>query len=247
MGEKLIALVNGKEITDKNVKFALSKFPSDRRGYFETEEGNKQIVEQIISWELVYNHAVDTGYTDREDYKFQLEEAKKAILTQMAIEDILKNVSVDEKEIIEYYDQNKEYFMDKEEVNARHILVATEEEAVSIKKEIDGGLSFSDAAMKYSSCPSKEQGGSLGFFSKGVMVPEFENAAFSLTKGQISDPVKTQFGYHLILVDDKKPGKEKSLEEVKNTIYEHMIQEKQSFTYMNFVNELKKKYPVEMK
>lgn len=85
---------------------------------------------------------------------------------------------------------------------AKHILVETEEEAQKAKEEIvSGALSFGDAAMKYSICPSNQQGGSLGEFSKGMMVPEFEEAAFSAEIGATRDPVKTQFGYHLIVVD----------------------------------------------
>jgi parvulin-like peptidyl-prolyl isomerase len=90
------------------------------------------------------------------------------------------------------------------EVRASHILVDEEEKANSLKEEIDGGADFAKVAKKNSKCPSGESGGDLGFFSKGVMVKEFEEAAFSLEVGQLSEPVKTQFGYHLILVTDKK-------------------------------------------
>lgn len=90
------------------------------------------------------------------------------------------------------------------QVRASHILVSTQEEAVHILKELATGKTFADMAMKYSSCPSKAKGGDLGFFGKGQMVAEFENAAFSLPSGQVSQPVKTQFGYHLIVVTGKK-------------------------------------------
>ena len=96
--------------------------------------------------------------------------------------------------------------MDKNisQVRASHILVVTEEEAKQIKKEIAEGKDFSAAAMEYSKCPSKAKGGDLGYFGRGMMVPEFDKAAFDLPVGQVSDPVKTQFGWHLILVTDKK-------------------------------------------
>ena len=89
-------------------------------------------------------------------------------------------------------------------IRASHILVETEEEAKSLKSEIESGMDFSNIAKKHSKCPSKETGGDLGFFDKGVMVKEFEEAAFSLEIGAVSDPVQTQFGYHLIKVTEKK-------------------------------------------
>lgn len=90
------------------------------------------------------------------------------------------------------------------EVRASHILVEEESKANELKKQIDSGYDFARVAKKNSKCPSGESGGDLGFFGKGMMVKEFEEAAFSLEVGQVSEPVKTQFGYHLILVTDKK-------------------------------------------
>lgn len=90
------------------------------------------------------------------------------------------------------------------EVRASHILVKTEKEANNLLNQINSGRTFSELAKKYSECPSGKSGGDLGFFGKGRMVKEFEDAAFGLEKGQVSQPVKTQFGYHLIKVTDKK-------------------------------------------
>ncbi len=90
------------------------------------------------------------------------------------------------------------------EVRASHILVEEESKANELKKQIDGGYDFARVAKKHSKCPSGASGGDLGFFGKGMMVKEFEEAAFSLEVGQVSEPVKTQFGYHIILVTEKK-------------------------------------------
>ncbi len=88
------------------------------------------------------------------------------------------------------------------QVKASHILVKTEEEAKNLYNEIKSGKDFAELAMEYSSCPSGRNGGDLGFFPKGVMVKPFEDAAFSLEVGELSQPVQTQFGWHLILVTD---------------------------------------------
>jgi len=89
-------------------------------------------------------------------------------------------------------------------VRASHILVKTETEARELLEELKNGASFSKLAMERSLCPSKKRGGDLGFFTRGKMVKEFEKAAFALKKGDLSDVVKTQFGYHLIKVMDRK-------------------------------------------
>lgn len=89
-------------------------------------------------------------------------------------------------------------------VKASHILVDSNAEATAIKSKIDNGASFEAMAMKYSKCPSGKEGGDLGYFERGQMVKEFENAAFTLPIGKVSDPIKTQFGWHLIKVYDRK-------------------------------------------
>jgi peptidyl-prolyl cis-trans isomerase C len=93
---------------------------------------------------------------------------------------------------------------DCKEVRACHILVKTKEQADQIREEIVNGRSFAAAAQQYSICPSGAQGGDLGYFSRGMMVPAFEKAAFTLPVGEISEPVETEFGWHLIMVTDKK-------------------------------------------
>lgn len=90
-----------------------------------------------------------------------------------------------------------------ERVKARHILVSTQKEAIEIKKDIDAGGSFNYYAKYHSLCPSGQNGGNLGYFGKGQMVKEFEDAAFSLPVGEVSEPVHTKFGWHIIIVDDK--------------------------------------------
>ena len=89
-------------------------------------------------------------------------------------------------------------------VNAAHILVNSEKDAQNIMARLEKGENFEELAKRFSKCPSKKKGGNLGWFNKGDMVPEFENAAFSAQKGAVVGPVKTQFGYHIIFVKDMK-------------------------------------------
>lgn len=247
MDKKVLAVVNGREITKQDMDFAISRFPSDRKDFFQTEDGKKQFLDQLISWELLFNYAVEEGMDNTDEFKIQIEDAKRAILTQMAIQKTIGDVVVEEQEAVDYYNNNKDYFKDNEKVSARHILVDSLEKAEEVYEKINNGMTFEEAAKSYSSCPSKEQGGNLGSFERGVMVPEFEEAAFTLEIGVLSKPVKTQFGYHIILVDDKTEGKIKPYKEVESIIKSHMLQEKQGYNYSQLVNKLKEKYTVEIK
>ena len=166
----------------------------------------------------------------------------------MSVQKILSDVTVTEEEIKKFYEDNKEQFTDKETVSAKHILVESEDVAKKIKEEIgNGSISFEDAAAKYSSCPSKEEGGNLGEFGRGMMVPEIENMAFSSEVGKVTDPVQTQFGYHLILVEKKNEPTEKSFEEVKDMVANQLMQQAQQKKYVDMVLELESKYGVDRK
>ncbi|MFL0253255.1 peptidylprolyl isomerase [Clostridium neuense] len=247
MEEKVLAVVNGREITEKELNEIAERFPQDRKQYFQGEDGKKRLLEEIISFELIYIDAKESGLTNDEFYKKQMAEAEKQILTQMAVNKVMSEVAVAESEVERYYEANKAAFQDSEKISAKHILVNSEEEALKIKKEIEEGKTFEDAAKEYSSCPSKERGGDLGAFSKGQMVPEFEEAAFSQEIGEVGAPVKTQFGYHLIKVENKIPAAPMDFESVKEGIRKRLIQERQSMKYTWYIDQLKNKYKVEMK
>ncbi|WMJ80006.1 peptidylprolyl isomerase [Clostridium sp. MB40-C1] len=247
MENKVLAIVNGKEITEKDLQTAMLRFPQDRRGFLASEQGKKQLIEQLVAFELFYNYGKDNGIEETETYKEALEATKRELITQLSIENALKSVEVTDKEVEDYYNANKEGFKTPEMVSAKHILVDTEELANEIAGKIKEGLSFEEAAQEYSTCPSKAQGGNLGQFGRGQMVPEFEEAAFTLEIGTLSQPVKTQFGYHLIKVENKMEAAQKSLDEVKDMIKGQLMQQRQNHKYMTMVEELKGKYSTEIK
>ena len=247
MENKILATVNGREITERDIQETMSRFPKERQEYLLSEEGKKQLLEQIVSFELINCYASDNGMDEDEEYKLQLEKLKKEILTQATIKKILSGVTVTDDEVQKYYEANGETYKNEESITAKHILVDSLDKATTVLKSIKDGMTFEEAATKYSTCPSKEQGGSLGNFTRGRMVPEFEKAAFELEVGVVSEPVKTQFGYHLIKVESKDEAKIKPFDEVKATIKAELLNERQSFKYMQFVEGLKKTYKVEIK
>jgi len=247
MENKVLAIVNGQEITEKDLQMTAMRFPRERQGYFNTEEGKKQLLDQMISFELIYLEAKGSEIENDANYLMQLEMAKKELLIQASISRIMSGVEVTDSEVEDYYKANEKMFLNQESVTAKHILVDTEEKAAEIKCEIGNGKSFEDAAAEYSSCPSNAQGGNLGAFSRGQMVPEFEDAAFGMEIGAISDPVKTQFGYHLIKVEGKNEASVKPFAEVSGNIKNMLSQERQAYKYTEHVNGLKGKISVELK
>ncbi len=215
MENNVVAIVNGKEITNEDVDNTILTFPKERQTYLNTEKGRKDLIKQMIDFELAYDYAKEMKFDETEDFKKQLEATKKQLLIQVAVSSVLARATVSEEEIKKYYEDNKEEFRTQELITARHILVDSIDEANNIYEEIKNGLDFSEAAEKYSKCPSKAQGGSLGTFTKGQMVPEFEKAAFEAKVNEVTKSIKTQFGYHLILVDNKRESMIKPLMKLK--------------------------------
>ncbi|WP_305768619.1 peptidylprolyl isomerase [Candidatus Epulonipiscium viviparus] len=246
MDNQILATVNGKEITERDLDILLNSIGPQAQ-QFQGEQGRSRLVDELIAQELFYQDAIENGYENDEQYIRALDEMKNSLLKQYALNKLLGNISVDDDELISYYNENKELFNPGKKATASHILVDSEEKANEIIKEIKEGKPFEEAAREYSSCPSSQQGGSLGEFGPGSMVPEFEDATFKLEVDEISNPVKTQFGYHIIKLNDKKDGIAPEFDEVKNQVNQQYLNVKRQKIYVDKVEELKKKYPVETK
>lgn len=248
MENKVLAVAAGNEITEKDLNAIISRYPEEQRGALQNEGKKKQLLEQLISFELMNKFGKEIELDKTQEYKDAIESISKEVITSMAINKILSDITVTDDEVKKYYEDNKEAFGQPATVSARHILVETEEEAKKAKEEIESeSISFGDASMKYSMCPSNQQGGNLGEFSKGMMVPEFEEAAFTAEIGVVTEPVKTQFGYHLILVDAKNEASIKSFDEVKDGVLNQLLQQNQHVKYDQMLKELENKYGVERK
>lgn len=247
MENKILATVNGTEIRESDIQTTINKFPQDKQTQFNTENGKKQLLNEMIFFELVYNYAKDINLEKDKEYLQNLEIAKKEILTQTAIAKAMDEVDVTDKEVKDYYEVNKNMYREPEMIKAKHILVDGLEKAKEVSKLISEGMDFGKAAAEYSSCPSKSKGGDLGKFSKGQTVPEFEEAAFNLDIGVISEPVKTKFGYHIIKVEEKIESRIKAFDEVKDDIKRGLLQERQAYRYSKLNSELRNKYEVVIK
>lgn len=248
MENKVLAIAAGNEITEKDLNAIIARYPEERRAAFQNEQARKQLLEQLISFELMNKFGKEMDLDKTQEYKDAIESISKEVITSMAINKVLADITVTDEEVKKYYDENKSAFETPATVSASHILTDTEEECLKAKEEIESGaISFADAAKKYSKCPSNAQGGALGEFSKGMMVPEFEDAAFNGEIGKITEPVKTQFGYHILVVDSKKEASTKSFEEVKDSVLNQLVQENQHKKYDQMLKELEEKYGVDRK
>ncbi|TCU71563.1 peptidyl-prolyl cis-trans isomerase C [Tissierella praeacuta] len=241
---RVLAVVNGKEITEDTVLKFLNDLGPQMTMQFQSPEGIKRVVDELVNQELIYLNALENELDKEEGFTKELERLKEGLLKQYALNNILSEVTVTEGEILEFYNKNKENFKKPETVIASHILVDNEDKAKDIINEINNGLSFEEAAQSYSSCPSKERGGNLGEFTKGQMVPEFETAAFNMEVDTISEPVKTQFGYHIIKLLAKNKESLSTFDEIKKEITQQVLGMKQQQVYLDKTNQLKQKYEV---
>lgn len=181
------------------------------------------------------------------DYKkLFMEQNEMLLLINELQNSIVNSVEVSDAEIEKYYNENKDRFTVEEQVEASHILVEDEETAKEILNKLNNGSDFAELAKEYSLDGSATRGGNLGFFPRGRMVKPFEEAAFALQVGEISEPVKTDFGYHIIKVTDRQEAKTLSLEESKEDIRSTLLYQKQMETLRTYLMELRENAEVEI-
>lgn len=245
--ESVIARVGEKEIKLKDVKEVMSRLDPQRAALYDNEIGRKAIAEELVNMELLLLLGSELEVEKTPEFAAMMDDLRKDVLRRLAIDAVMKDVKVAPEEAAEYYEKNKDRFAVPETVRASHILVDGEEEMAKVKADLGAGMSFEDAAKKYSTCPSKEQGGDLGFFSKAEMVKEFAEAAFAMKVGDVTaEPVKTEYGLHLIKLTDRKEASVKPLDEVKDEIAGGLENEKKAGVYRSELARLKEKYGVEI-
>ncbi|WP_249745486.1 peptidylprolyl isomerase [Mesobacillus boroniphilus] len=155
------------------------------------------------------------------------------------------SIDVTEEEMKTYFEENKDTFDQKQQVNASHILVEDEATAKKVREELDNGKDFAELAKEYSTDTSNaDNGGDLGYFGKGEMAEEFESAAFGMEVNAISEPVKTEFGYHIIKVIDKKAAKSAVYDDHKEEIKELLFDQKIQSEYAGWLEEKKAEYEI---
>ena len=243
MNNEVLAIVAGKEITNADVDAFLANLPAEQRQYASNPYFREQYVEQVVTLHVLEKMADDLQLDMTEDYKKMLDNIVRDIKARMAMNEIMKDITVTDVEAETVYNINPDNFSKPETVSAKHILVDSEDVCKEILAQIQNGeKTFEDAAKESSTCPSGQQGGDLGEFGKGQMVKEFEEAAFAAEIGAIVGPVQTQFGFHLIKVEAKSEAETLAFDVVKEQIKKNLLQQKQQQAYTTKIAELKEKY-----
>jgi len=237
---KVIAIINGHKITTKEVKLAaddilpnLVNVPPKLRYPF--------IVEYLIERRLLAQQAIRDGMGNENEYKTRIVFYQAKALRDAYFEKKLK-ASITDEMVRKSYDEQAALVKPVERYRARHILVATEQEAKDIAAKLKKGEKFEALAKQFSLDGSKDFGGDLGYFTADEMVVEFANAAKALKKGAVSGPVKTEFGWHIINLIDRQDGGPRPLEEVKAAIQLVLLRK----AVQQKVDELRKQAKIEM-
>ncbi|WP_156154022.1 peptidylprolyl isomerase [Domibacillus tundrae] len=205
------------------------------------EEIQEELDATIESYggEEAYTAALESGGMTEEDMK---KDIKIYLQTVKLLE---PRIEITDEEISTYFDENKETFATSEQVEASHILVGDEEKVNEVAAKLAAGGDFAELAKEYSTdTTSGKNGGELGFFGTGEMAAEFETAAFAMEVGETSDPVKTDYGYHIIKVTDKQEAKEANLKDSTAEIKEALMQEKLSTEYTTWLEEKQEEYDI---
>lgn len=213
-----LAKIGSKSITDADVKSVVGNIPEAQKQQINGDDSVKsRMLDNFIVEELFVLEAEKTGVAKDKDFQKALERARRQLLANRYLQ---KNIQpkISDKNVQNFFEKNKNRYS-QDEVHALHVLVKTEDEAKEVYQKAKAGEDFQVLAKKYSKDPSASQNmGDLGFFTRARMVPQFSEAAFSLKAGEISQPVKTPFGYHVIKVVEHKKGKPVQFKEVQEQV-----------------------------
>jgi len=240
---KVLATINDQKITLQEFNKELDKIPMNMKMLVASESGKKNYLDRLIIKKLLLKEASKEKIESDKEFQERVNDIREQLLIEALLKKkITAQTQMSEDDLKKYYEEHKEDFKKDREINTRHILLKTEEEAKQVQSRLQKGEDFIELAKKYSIDPNVRQtGGEIGFQPKGSLIPEFESAAYKLTKvGQVSSIVKTQFGYHIIRLEGIKPPSYVPLEEVKDFIKQKNAQEKQKEVLEKYIEELKK-------
>ncbi len=211
--DPVLARVNGVDIRQSDLALAEDEVGANLP-QMEPDQKREYLITYLSDVIILAQAAERQNLADRDDVKHHIEFARNKVLMEALLQDA-GQAAVSDEALHKVYDEAVKQMPPEEEVHARHILVATEDEAKAIEDQLKKGADFATLAKEKSKDPGAADGGDLGYFTKDQMVPEFAAAAFKLDKGQISDPVKTQFGWHIIKVEDKRIKPTPSFDDVR--------------------------------
>jgi len=237
--DPVVARVNGVEIHQSDLALAEDEVGASMP-QMAPEQKREYLITYLSDVVILAQAAEKQNIGDRDDVKHRLTFERNKVLMETLLQDTGKAALTDDA-MHKVYDEAVKQMPPEEEVHARHILVPTEAEAKDIEAELKKGADFASLAKEKSKDPGAADGGDLGYFTKDQMVPEFSEAAFKLDKGQISDPVHTQFGWHIIKVEDKRTKPTPTFDQVRGQIENFVAHKAQA----EFVDNLRKSATIE--
>ena len=221
--KKLVAKVDGENIYLSEILEMAKQMPREYQK-LSLDTVFPSLLSRAIDARLVRNAGIKKGFSTDPEVKKRLKEIEGQIVSEVFLKKTISS-QITEVALQKLYTETKSEMAGEEEVKARHILLNDEDKAVRLIKSLKDGAEFSGTAAKHSTGPSASSGGDLGWFTRGQMVPEFSEAAFKLKPGQIVDkPVKTQFGWHIILVEDRKKAAPPSFDEARGQLASKLSQ-----------------------
>jgi len=241
---QVLAKVGSRAITMEDFNKRLASIPPM---YQESIKQNKALLlDDLITEEVLYKEALKRRVGSNPEVKSLLQEAEKRILVARLIKEEIEDKSVlTDTQIEDYYNANKDEFISPEMYRASHILIADLKDAVKVVDRLNSGGDFEELAKVHSIDVTNTRGGDVGYFALGQMVPEFEDAVVKLKVGEIaSAPVKTQFGYHIIKLTDKKEPAPMEFDKIKDRIRMNLSNTNKRKLFDNLVSNLKTKYKV---
>jgi len=234
----VLARFDGATITDTEFNQKLQTLPRALRSV--ALRNKEDFVNDMANEHFLLKEAERRGIEYESDVRDLLKVARKKIIIAKLIEtEVDKKIKLEPNAAQEYYEAHKEEFMTPPLLRASHILVKTEEEARAILNGLKAGADFEEMARTKSIDTTASRGGDMGFFQKGQLVPEFEEVAFQMKKGQISDIFQTQFGYHIMKLTDRMEPRLRDFASVKAFVEERILNQKRSKAFKAFITRLK--------
>lgn len=253
-----LATVGSDVITQESFNASLESLPPQWKARAGTPSGRKQILEHQIRSQLIELEAKDRKIDQRPDVKYQIDQAIQRILLQELMKEWQKEFQIPEDELRTYYEQNKVKYDEPEKFRAQHVLIKVDEnaskaeaekarqKALTARKRIVNGEPFEKVAREMSDGPGAANGGDLGYVEKGRFNQKFEDVALKLKPNEISEPVRTPFGWHVVKLIDIRPAQNRPFEEVKEEIKNEIMPRKRQEAFEAFMTSLKDKYKVEI-
>jgi EpsD family peptidyl-prolyl cis-trans isomerase len=250
---EVLAIVNGDEITIDDYNDKLKRLSIYEKARYRGEEGHGKFLEALIQQKVMVQKARMMGLDRDEEVQRKIaalmqEVTERVLIEALIKQEILDKVVVTDREAKAYYDEHKNEYAEKEKAKIRQITVATEEDAQRIRQELENGSDFAELAKENSTDQhAANRGGDLGYVERGRMPAEFDNVVFSLEVGEISEAVKTNLGYHIIKLEDRKAAAVKEFYEVSDEIKKKLIAGKQREEHQKWLRQLEAEAKIEMK